>query len=227
MNSCSTASVSGSSWVGGLVGANFHGSVSHSYSASSLDGNSYVGGLAGYSLAGNYTKCFWDVNANPDVNGIGNADDPDVIGKTTVQMHTQSTYTDSGWDFTTPIWKMNCEGMSYPKLSWWQPVLWDFSCPDGVDGIDLAVLCEQWLFKELSADVAPDGGDGFANFLDWGVFAEKWQVTVDFDDLADFADQWLKTGANHYIADVAPDGGDGIVNMEDFAVLADSWLAGM
>ena len=230
MNSCSTASVSGSSWVGGLVGANFHGSVSHSYSASSLDGNSYVGGLAGGNFGGtypDYTKCFWDVNVNPDVNGIGNADDPDVIGKTTVQMHTQSTYTDSGWDFTTPIWKMNCEGMSYPKLSWWQPVLWDFSCPDGVDGIDLAVLCEQWLFKELSADVAPDGGDGFVNFLDWGVFAEKWQVTVDFDDLADFADQWLKTGANHYIADVAPDGGDGIVNMEDFAVLADSWLAGM
>jgi hypothetical protein len=227
MNCCSTASVSGGGNVGGLVGYNYMGSVSNSYSASSLDGDNYLGGLAGYSLAGNYTKCFWDVNVNPDVNGISNVNDPDVIGKTTVQMHTQSTYTDSGWDFTTPIWKMNCEAMSCPKLSWWQPVLGDFNCPDGVDWIDLAVLCEQWLFEELSADVAPDGGDGFVNFLDWGVFAEKWQITVDFGDLADFADQWLKTGANHYIADVAPDLGDGIVNVADFAVLADSWLAGM
>jgi len=125
---------------------------------------------------------------------------------------------------------MNCEGMSYPKLSWWQPVLGDFGCPDGVDGIDLAVLCEQWLFKELSelsTDVAPDGGDGFVNFLDWALFAEKWQITVYFDDLAVFADQWLKTGANHYIADIAPYGGDGIVNMEDFATLAKNWLAGL
>jgi hypothetical protein len=227
VNCYSMASVTGGSNVGGLVGYNHMGSVSNSYSASSLDGDNYLGGLAGYNSGGNYTKCFWDVNVNPDVNGIGNADDPDVIGKTTVQMHTQSTYTDSGWDFTTPIWKMNCEAMSYPKLSWWQPVLWDFGCPDGVDGIDLAVLCEQWLFKELSADVAPDGGDGFVNFLDWGVFAEEWQITVGFDDLADFAEQWLKTGANHYIADVAPDVGDGIVNMADFAVLAEGWLAGM
>ena len=52
--------------------------------------------------------------------------------------------TSAGWDFVTiPAWKMNCEGMSYPKLSWWQPMLGDFGCPDGVDMRDCVVLAEQ------------------------------------------------------------------------------------
>jgi hypothetical protein len=43
-----------------------------------------------------------------------------------------------------------------------------------------------------------------------------------------FAYQWLKTGANYYIADIAPARqGDGIVNMPDFAALAENWLAGI
>jgi hypothetical protein len=93
---------------------------------------------------------------------------------------------------------------------------------------DLRVLCEQWLFEELSMDVAPDGGDGTVNFLDWAIFAADWQITVDFETLADFADQWLKTGANYYIADIAPaPDGDGIVNMLDFAALANNWLVGV
>jgi hypothetical protein len=228
MNCCSTGSVTGGSNVGGLVGYNHRGSVSRSYSASSLDGNNYVGGLAGYSSGGNYTVCFWDVNVNPDVNGIGNADDPGVIGKTTVQMHTQSTYADSGWDFTTPIWKMNCEGMSYPKLSWWQPVLCDFGCPDGVEMRDFAVLGAQWQLRELSTDVAPDGGDGFVNFFDWAILADGWGDTYDIFDLADFTEQWLKSGSNYLITDIAPGSdGDGITNGVDFAALAENWLAGL
>ena len=66
------------------------------------------------------------------------------------------------------------------------------------------------------------------NLFDWAVFANQWQITVDYESLADFADQWLKTGANYYIADIAPaPSGDGIVNLLDFAALAENWLAGL
>jgi len=77
-------------------------------------------------------------------------------------------------------------------------------CPDGVNSKDYAVLAEQWRLEELSLDVDPKGGDGFVNFPDWAVFAEVWQITNDIFDLADFAEQWLKTGADYYIADIAP-----------------------
>jgi hypothetical protein len=38
-------------------------------------------------------------------------------GKTTAEMQTQSTFTDAGWDFTTPVWKI-CETADYPRLAW-------------------------------------------------------------------------------------------------------------
>ena len=82
--------------------------------------------------------------------------------------------------------------------------------------------------KELSADVAPNEGDGFVNFLDWAIFADGWGITVDYEDLADFVDQWLKEGTNYLITDIAPGSdGDGITNGLDFAVLAENWLAGL
>jgi hypothetical protein len=107
-------------------------------------------------------------------------------------------------------------------------MLGDFGCPDGVDGIDLGILCEQWLLEELSWDVWPNDGDGIVNFSDWGVFAGEWKITNDIAQLSDFADQWLQTGANYYIADIAPPpDGDGIVNFRDFAAQAANSLAGL
>jgi hypothetical protein len=44
--------------------------------------------------------------------------DPEgVIGKATAEMMTQTTFTDAGWDFTTPVWKI-CETVDYPRLAW-------------------------------------------------------------------------------------------------------------
>lgn len=100
----------------------------------------------------------------------------------------------------------------------------DFEPDCDVDGADLRVLCNQWLLEELSADVGPDKGDGFVNLLDWAIFADGWQTTNDMYDLAEFAEQWLKTGSNYYIADIAPGSGDGVVNLLDLAALAENWL---
>jgi hypothetical protein len=102
----------------------------------------------------------------------------------------------------------------------------DFEPDCDVDMDDLAVLAEQWLLEKLSADIAPGGGDGIVNFIDWAVFADGWQSVNDTNDLADFASQWLKLSA--YCADIAPPpNGDGVVNFLDFAVLAEHWLEGI
>jgi len=260
-NSYSKASVFGTSSVGGLVGRVFYGSVADSYaggdvlsseddggglvgqnvrgvilncySSAHVSGPNDVGGMIGEDVTGDYTACFWDSNVNPDVNGIGNANGPNVIGLTTAQMQTESTFTDAGWDFVgevtngpNDVWDI-CEGTGYPKLAWSIPKA-DFACPDGVDGIDLGLLCEEWLLEELSADLWPEGGDGFVDFFDWAIFADGWGVTVDYDDLAGFAEQWLKSGSNYLMTDIAPgSNGDGITNGVDFAALADNWLAGI
>ncbi|UCF42602.1 MAG: hypothetical protein JSV99_08365 [Planctomycetota bacterium] len=227
INNCySQGAVDGYDAVGGLAGFNM-AEISNCYSAGQVAGNNNIGGLIGYNGNGSYAKCFWDSDINPDVNGIGNTSDVNVMGKSTVNMQTEGTFTAAGWDFvgettngTGDIWKI-CEGTNYPKLAWQASLLADFACPDGVDMGDLAVFCGQWLFEELSADVWPAGGDGFVNFLDWAIIAHDWQATRDYHDVAEFTKQWLKTGANYCIGDIAPDGGDGVVNMVDFAVLAE------
>ncbi len=106
---------------GGLVGSNGD-LISNCYSVGYVNGSgAYVssfGGLVGLADGGWYTSSFWDNAVNPDVNGIGNTSDPNVIGKSTAEMQTKSTFTDAGWDFATPVWKMVCEGCSYPELAW-------------------------------------------------------------------------------------------------------------
>ena len=160
-------------------------------------------------------------------------------------MKTESTYVDASWDLVE-TWRV-CDGLSYPKLLW-QLRTGDFVCPDGVEINDLAMLVEQWLLEKLSADISPDGGDGFVDFADWAVFADAWQSTsepqsanwnpkcdiapdggdgtINIDDLAVFVNQWLQLSA--YCADIAPEPeGDGLVNMLDFATLANNWHEGI
>jgi hypothetical protein len=49
INSYSTGSVSGNSYIGGIAGdVTNSGTITNSYSTGSVSGNSYVGGIAGY-----------------------------------------------------------------------------------------------------------------------------------------------------------------------------------
>lgn len=106
---------------------------------------------------------------------------------TTSQMQTEATFLEAGWDFvgetangTEDIWKMNCEGRSYPKLAWQQPVSGDFGCPDGVDMIDLDVMVKHWLAGNCNqsnnycngTDLNADGG---VNYVDLALLAENWR----------------------------------------------------
>ncbi len=63
-------------------------------------------------------------DVNPDMNGIGNTSDPNVIGESTANMQMAGTFTDAGWDFVgeivngaNDIWTI-LEG-DYPRL-WWE-----------------------------------------------------------------------------------------------------------
>ncbi len=140
-----------------------------------MTGTRDVGGLVGYNYHGTFTACFWDT----ETSGLRSSAAGE--GRTTAQMQDINTFLDAGWDFvgeringTNDIWKMTCEGMSYPKLSWWQPVLGDYFCPDGVDAIDLAHLTEYWLAESDESDRVDLNGDAVINFHDFAIFADNW-----------------------------------------------------
>jgi hypothetical protein len=135
-----------------------------------------------------YTACFWDSEVNPDVNDIGNGSDPNVMGRPTVEMQTGSSFTDIGWDFvgetangTDDTWDI-CEGTNYPKLVWQIPTA-DFTCPDGVNVFDFAVLASAWLSTPSDDNWNPacdisEQNDDIINVLDLAVFTENWLADI-------------------------------------------------
>jgi serine protease len=50
----------------------------------------------------------------------------------------------------------------------------DFDYSGSLDYSDLATLLAYWLDSEPSVDIAPPGGDGIINLLDFAVFAQNW-----------------------------------------------------
>ena len=168
-NSYSSSSVTGGNYVGGLVGYNSR-VVLNCYSSGSVAGDSNVGGLVGYdfNLSGDYTASFWDTEVSPEVNGIGNLDEPNVVGLPTVLMHTKSTFVDAGWDFNTPIWTID-DGNDYPRL-WWEngvPV----ACIVGGDRVvEADSNCEARVVLDGSCSSDEDSTEGTnddINDFDW------------------------------------------------------------
>ena len=186
-DSYSSASVSGGYTVGGLLGINNGGSVSSCYAFGSVNGDGGIGAFMGDLNFGSVLNCFWDVNVNPDVNGIGNGTDPNVIGETTVNMQTESTFTDAGWDFVgevingpNDIWDI-CEGTNYPKLAWQIPLAGDFVCPDGVSLVDFSYIAAAWYSED---------GDG--NWDPNCDISEPNDSIIDERDLRVFVDNYLE-----------------------------------
>jgi len=108
------------------------------------------------------------------------------IGKTTAQMQTMSTFTNAGWDFvdetangTLDNWRMCLDGLEYPLLSW--QFAGDFTCPDGVDIIDLAFFSDRWLTECGEYN-------NFCNYTDI-----NYDELVNFYDFALSADYWLQS----------------------------------
>ncbi len=57
-----------------------------------------------------------------------------------------------------------------------EPILGDFNDDGSVDYKDLAILANYWLTNEPSVDIAPAGGDGIVNFLDFSQLAQNWNL---------------------------------------------------
>jgi parallel beta-helix repeat protein len=119
-NSYASGSVTGIAGVGGLVGFNgfrcinpstcYYGTIINCYSTGEVAGATYVGGLVGENR-GNVATSFWDIETSGRTTSAGGT------GLQTAEMQMQNTFTDAGWDFTTPIWKM-CYRPAYPRLYW-------------------------------------------------------------------------------------------------------------
>jgi hypothetical protein len=116
--------------------------IENSYSCAQVAEGPNAGGLVGYGHEFvHYVECFWDSEVNPDINGIGNTTDPNVIGKTTAEMQTESTFTDAGWDLVE-VWGIG-EGQTYPFLR--RHVAGDLNHSGLVDWRDFAILAGHWL----------------------------------------------------------------------------------
>lgn len=108
LNCYSRGTVTGTNGVGGLTGVNDNYSVTNCFSAGNVTGNSDTGGLIGINSA-SVVNSYWDTETSGQSSSSGG------IGKTTAEMMTQSTF--SGWDFTTPVWKI-VDSEIYPFLAW-------------------------------------------------------------------------------------------------------------
>ena len=183
-NCYSTGSVMGgydSYRLGGLCGFNRGNTIiSNCYSTGSVTGDEYVGGLVGYNY-GTVLASFWDIETSGQDTSAGGT------GLSTAEMQMQVTFMDAGWDFvcerinsSEDIWMMTCEGMSYPKLSWWRPILGDFLCPDGVEFFDFTFFAAHWQKDNC-------GASNDCNGTDLDLFG-----TVDTHDLRLFVNNWLK-----------------------------------
>jgi hypothetical protein len=137
-NCYAAGSISGSYRIGGLVGTNKYwgvGSIYKCYSTGSVSGIWDVGGLIGDGDANYIDASFWDVNTSGQSTSDGGED------KTTVEMQTESTFTDVGWDFID-IWNIG-ENQTYPFLR--VHLAGDINHDDIVNFYDLAILAGRWL----------------------------------------------------------------------------------
>lgn len=132
-NCYATGSIDGNNYVGGLVG-DHHGNIVTCYSAGAVSGDSNVGGLVG-DCNGVTTASFWDIETSGQTTSAGGE------GKTTTDMKTLSTFTSVGWDFVD-TWNIG-ENQTYPFLRKYS--ISDLNYDDIVNFVDFALFAENWL----------------------------------------------------------------------------------
>lgn len=176
-------------YLGGLVGYFNSGTatVNNCFATGAVSGQTgslYLGGLIGVFVTGTLSNSFWDTQTTlmTSAAGASAGTSLNVLGKTTEEMKTQSTYTAYGWDYldeTTngfaATWRMCVDHVNYPKLTWQHIQIGDFACPDGSNTDDLRRLGEDWLLS-YSTDLfgADATGDKSVNLNDLAILAVHW-----------------------------------------------------
>jgi hypothetical protein len=167
INACyATGNVSGtSSNVGGLVGSNDYGIITSSYATGDASGNNRIGGLVGLNMSGKVIRCYStgkpvgvsyvgglcgsknNSNGYVDTANFWNTETSQIassemgIGKTTVQMKTQGTFTEAGWNFMT-VWWLPSD--SYPHLLWEKPAVYSGGSGTMEDPFRIAAV-DDWM----------------------------------------------------------------------------------
>lgn len=146
INSYCKAKVEGNQDVGGFIGYSLTSpqELSNCFCSSTVSGNILVGAFLGRAVVGSSGGCFWDETVAGDVNGLGNGDDPGVIGLPTDQMHMRNTFADAGWDMVN-IWDIG-ENQTYPFLRKHLPS--DINKDGETNFYDFAILAEHWLSQQ-------------------------------------------------------------------------------
>ncbi|NIP24703.1 MAG: hypothetical protein GWN67_29215 [Phycisphaerae bacterium] len=157
INDCYTKAsvVSGdnSDSIGGLVGYNRYsiyqeiGVIRNCYAISEvLVGNNSqnIGGFAGYINNIEHINGVWNIETSGLIDGVGNQnpDPAGVTGKTTAEMHQQSTFTN--WDFIN-VWNIG-ENQTYPYLRVYLPS--DINKDGIVNFLDLSITANQWIQEQ-------------------------------------------------------------------------------
>ncbi|MCK4999704.1 MAG: PASTA domain-containing protein, partial [Anaerohalosphaera sp.] len=123
-NCYSIAEVVGNRNIGGFIGQYYGCKTTNCYVLGSVSGGYLVGSLTGYVDSNNFHNCFWSSEINPDIWGIGNIGHPPGADNITlVEMGTESTFINVGWDFAgessngvEDLWYL--PGCGGPALSW-------------------------------------------------------------------------------------------------------------
>ena len=95
-----------------------------------------------------------------------------VTGPDAVREALQSTASDlgaAGWDEQYGWGLVD----AYAALQYYH-IPGDFDYSGSLDYADLSTLVGYWLEDEPSVDIAPQGGDGIINSLDFAIFAQNW-----------------------------------------------------
>ena len=141
--------VSGNTKVGGFVGENYGGSilVKNCYSSGNVSGDGEdIGGFCGYQWyrTAVMENCCWDVETSGmtvgyNLSSIQPGTATNIVGLTTAQMQTESSFTDMRWDFvgestngTSQIWQMP-QGGGYPELTLFNGALPQQLAGDGTE----------------------------------------------------------------------------------------------
>jgi prepilin-type processing-associated H-X9-DG protein len=180
-NCYSHANPDGDTEVGGLVGRNNYGEITNCFSTGTPTAESYAGALIGKEIndLGTFTACFYDIDINPAMSGIGNlAVDPDgIIGETSDNLKLASTYT--GWDTTTPIWTIR-DNVDYPRFHRQLLLPYDIAGSWDIDLADLQVMASNWLQTGFTPENAFENGDfdvsGTVDLADFSIIANTWMV---------------------------------------------------
>jgi hypothetical protein len=164
-NSYATGAVTGDNNVGGFAGR-CGGDIDTSYSVGAVTGNTDTGGFLGYSDSCDVEDSYWDTETS------GQASSAEGTGKTTIEMKTQATFDDAGWDFTN-IWEIG-DG-TYPLL--YQNDL--FNDGSGTENDPYQINDCQELqnirffedgYFEITADIDCSATSGWDNFNETGYF---------------------------------------------------------